>query len=205
MTIKGLQKLVSQHPGSLIIINELAGGEIVRQYISVWGQGAYPADGLPTLDEESILALLDVPADKRKSWTVKSVPMEGVWARILEDNAEGDKEAMELPVRLIDETAELKFFETFLGDRPLAAIYPEYLKPIGLTREHSYWTRELISNEKTGEKSMLLIVKLGYQLAAAISLRERWAEEEKNLKALRQIHQAAEDIYNRKKADEEEI
>ena len=176
MTIKGLQKLASQHPGSLIIINELAGGEIVRQYISVWGQGVYPADGLPTLDEESILALLDVPTDKRKSWTVKSVPMEGMWARILEDNAEGDKEAMELPV----------------------------LTPIGLTREHSYWTRELISNEKTGEKSMLLIVKLGYQLAAAISLRERWAEEEKNLKALRQIHQAAEDIYNRKKADDEE-
>ena len=58
--------------------------------------------------------------------------------------------------------------------------------------------------KKTGEKSMLLIVKLGYQLAAAISLRERWAEDEKNLKALRQIHQAAEDIYNRKKADDEE-
>lgn len=152
MTIKGLQKLVSQHPGSLIIINELADGEIVRQYISVWGQGVYPADGLPTLDEESILALLDVPTDKRKSWTVKSVPMEGMWARILEDNAEGDKEAMELPVRLIDETAELKFFETFLGERPLAAIYPEYLKPVGLTREHSYWTRELISNEKNGRE-----------------------------------------------------
>ena len=199
MTIKGLQKLVSQHPESLTIINEMADGEITRQYISVWGQGVYPADGLPTLDEESILALLDVPTDKRKNWTVKSARLDQfTWADVLADNAPSDQLATELPVRLIDETAELKFFETYLGDRPLIAIYPEYLKPIGLTREHTFWTRTIHYNEETGEKSMLLIVKLGYQLAAAISLREHWAKEEKNLKAVRMIHQAAEDIFQRK-------
>lgn len=127
MTIKGLQKLVSQHPGNLTIINQMADGEITRQYISVWGQGVYPADGLPTLDEESILALLDVPTDKRKNWTVKSVRLDQyTWADVLADNAPSD------------------------------------------------------------------------QLAAAISLREHWAEEEKNLKAVRMIHQAAEDIFQRK-------
>lgn len=201
MTIKGLQKLVSQHPGNLTIINEMADGEITRQYISVWGQDVYPADGLPLLDEDSILVLLDVPADKRSNWGVTSVRKKGIWERMLEDNLPDDREAQELSLRLIDDTAELKFFDAGLVEQPVIAIQPEYLKPIGLSREHSYWTRTIIYNEETGEKSMVLAVKLGYQLVGVISLREKWAQKENNMYALRLISGAAEGIYKRKADD----
>ena len=67
MTIKGLQKLIGKDAYNLTLLNQYAGSQIVRQHLSVWGRAIYPMDGLPVMDEETLLAVLDVPRERWKN------------------------------------------------------------------------------------------------------------------------------------------
>ena len=49
----------------------------MRQWVGD-GVAMYPLDGLPYMDDEALLALFDVPPDKRDSWTVRDVGLGSV-------------------------------------------------------------------------------------------------------------------------------
>lgn len=183
MTIKGLQKLVAKHPGEITIINQLSEGEITRQWISVYGRGIYPADGLPTLDEETILCMLDVPRDKWSNWDVHTATNYGLFEDMLADNSDQDEPLAEMGLRLMDDTREYKFLRAAGG---VLAIPPEYLKPIGLTSSHEYWLRT-ITRYHESKPIRIVAVKLGMALAGAVALNDDWAKVERNLDELHQI------------------
>lgn len=190
MTIKGLQKLAAKHPGQITIINQLSEGEITRQWIGVYGLGIYPADGLPTLDEETILCMLDVPRNKWSDWNVRTTTRYGLYEDMLEDNADQDEPLAEMALRLIDDNREYKFLRAASG---ALAIWPEYLLPIGLTSQHDYWLRT-IHRYADAKPIRIVVVKLGMELVGVVGLTDEWAMAERNMDELRQIAAQAEKL-----------
>lgn len=190
MTIKGLQKLVARHPGNITIINKLSEGEITRQWISVYGLGIYPADGLPTLDDETILCMLDVPRDKWCDWHVSTATSYGLYQDMLEDNTDQDEPLTEMSLRLIDDDREYKFLR---GSGGVLAIPPEYLRPIGLTPRHDYWLRT-IHRYADSQPISVVVVKLGMELAGAVAITDSWAVTERSRDELRRIAAKAEQL-----------
>lgn len=81
---------------------------------------------------------------------------------------------------------EYKFLLEPLRDE-CYAIRPEYLKPIGLTSEHTYWLRETGWDEKTGEAKHVIVIKLGMQNVAAIAQNIDWGSDEKTVAQLGRI------------------
>ena len=150
MTIKGLQKLIGKNADNLTLINCYGGGDmIVRQHLSVWGRAIYPMDGLPVMDEETLLAVLDVPREKWKNCHVLTADADStLLAAMMEDNLDSDRPLEEMGIQLITGEGGYKFLLDPLRDE-CYAIRQEYLKPIGLTSEHTYWLRETGWDEKT--------------------------------------------------------
>ena len=170
MTIKGLQKLIGKNADNLTLINCYGGGDmIVRQHLSVWGRAIYPMDGLPVMDEETLLAVLDVPREKWKDCQVLTTDADStLLTAMMEDNMDSDRPLEEMGIQLITGGGEYKFLLEPLRDE-CYAIRPEYLKPIGLTSEHTYWLRETGWDNKTGEAKHVIVIKLGMQNVAAIA------------------------------------
>lgn len=57
---------------TIYVHNQECKGDLVRQWVGD-GVAMYPLDGLPYMDDEALLALMDVPIDKRDKWTVRDV------------------------------------------------------------------------------------------------------------------------------------
>lgn len=57
---------------TIYVHNQECKGDLVRQWVGD-GSAMYPLDGLPYMDDEALLALMDVPIDKRDKWTVRDV------------------------------------------------------------------------------------------------------------------------------------
>lgn len=55
---------------TIYVHNQSCKGDLVRQWVGD-GVAMYPLDGLPYMDDEALLALFDVPPDKRDNWTVR--------------------------------------------------------------------------------------------------------------------------------------
>lgn len=188
MTIKGLQKLIGKDAYNLTLINCYgAGGMIVRQHLSVRGRAIYPMDGLPVMDEDTLLAVLDVPREKWKNCHVLTADADStLLTAMMEDNMDSDRPLEEMGIQLIIGGGEYKFLLEPLRDE-CVAIRPEYLKPIGLTSEHTYWLRETGWDNKTGEAKHVIVVKLGMQNVAAIAQNIDWGSAEKTVAQLVRI------------------
>lgn len=57
---------------TIYVHNQSCKGDLVRQWVGD-GVAMYPLDGLPYMDDEALMALFDVPPDKRNNWTVRNV------------------------------------------------------------------------------------------------------------------------------------
>lgn len=70
MKIKDIAEL-ARDAGGVTLINE-PGVDLkpARQWLVIGGVAVYPLDGLPTLDENQLMAVLDVPMKKRDSYKV---------------------------------------------------------------------------------------------------------------------------------------
>lgn len=69
MKIKSIAALCKKVRHAVIMDSASADGSIV-QFIGD-GNAAYICDGLPTVEEESLLAIFDVPQEQRNTWHVK--------------------------------------------------------------------------------------------------------------------------------------
>lgn len=187
MAIKGLQKLIGKDAYNLTLLNQYAGNQIVRQHLSVWGRAIYPMDGLPVMEEETLLAVLDVPRERWKNCHVLTADADStILAAMMEDNLDSDRPLEEMGIQLITGGGEYKFLFDPLRDE-CYAIRPEYLKPIGLTSEHTYWLRETGWDDKTGEAQHAIVVKFGMQNVAAIAQNIDWGSDEKTVAQLGRI------------------
>lgn len=62
---------------TIYVHNQECKGDLVRQWVGD-DVAMYPLDGLPYMDDEALLALMDVPPDKRDKWTVRGVGLGSV-------------------------------------------------------------------------------------------------------------------------------
>lgn len=69
MKIKSIAAICKKNK-QIIIINRHNGNEAGTQYIGDGG-AIYPINGLPELDEKSLLTIFDVPEKQRANWNVK--------------------------------------------------------------------------------------------------------------------------------------
>lgn len=99
---------------------------------------------------------------------------------------DSDRPLEEMDIQLITGGGEYKFLFDPLRDE-CYAIRLEYLKPIGLTSEHTYWLRETGWDDKTGEAQHAIVVKLGMQNVAAIAQNIDWGSDEKTVAQLGRI------------------
>lgn len=69
MKIKSIAAICKKNK-QIIIINRYNGNEAGTQYIGDGG-AIYLINGLPELDEKSLLTIFDVPEKQRANWNVK--------------------------------------------------------------------------------------------------------------------------------------
>lgn len=80
--------------GNLTLLDEInEEGMVARQYVLLPGKAIFPLDGMPLLNEETLLTILDVPADKRCMYNVVRAPM-GVLYKMMMEDAKGTDIAM---------------------------------------------------------------------------------------------------------------
>jgi len=141
--------------------NEEEGTPFVRQFA---GDGAafYPLDGMPTLDEENILTVFDVPKDKQATWTVEEQDAAGlmqdcVWT----DNHPSDTEIKRSGITLCGYGGnEIEPIYTPWG---LLFIAIKYLRPL----KDAGWELRYFARKLEGAEPML-IAKLGMMAIASV-------------------------------------
>ena len=142
-------------------------GAVKRQYIHT-GTALFPLDGLPLLNEETLLAILDVPQDERSEWEVRRGTTDAI-GFYTEDNNDNDK------------VAELIGLDFWAGGYSVQPFYTPY----GMVTIDADTRRVIADSKKTAEyfarkhgDNVTIIAKNGFMLIAAITPIRRWATEQ---------------------------
>lgn len=160
MKIKAVARLVSEtHTFALLEDTE-------RQHIAIAG-AIYPLDGLPTMDGDTILAVLDVPVGDRVLYQVQCQPALS-FRHLLADNEESDQLA-QLTDMLVSVNGETV--------RPLYA-------PLGLVCIREAERKPISDSAKTATyfvrqvgNTPVVVVKNGFQRIASLYPTTAWAQD----------------------------
>lgn len=164
MKIKGIADVCKEREGAVILEKYDQQGELQRQFImTVNGQALYPIDGMPQIDENTILTIFDIPKDKRSGWEVRREALEpDRLKRVLADYDDSDRDVKLEGITIAHKGDMLVPFLTQYG---AVFIRADYLKPIKDERKSlEFWAREI-----TPGSPPILIAKVGMQLVAAIA------------------------------------
>lgn len=154
MKLSALWKLCKSEKTMTIYQEE----EGCRQFLQVGG-GIYPLKGLPWLDKEGLLTMLDVTEDKRDEYDVHTVSMTEDIERYVQDNEGSDHMAVAEACTIGADEMVMRPIRTQYG---MVLINAEALKPVEDTkRTHELYVR------KIGENPWIL-VKNGFELVASI-------------------------------------
>ena len=160
MKIKAVARLVSEARALML----LEGGS--RQHIAV-SSAIYPLDGLPSVDEETILAVLDVPLGDRVDYQINIGPALP-FHDLLEDNLDRDQPA-QLTDMLVNVNGEtLRPIYSPLG---LLCIREAERKPISDSAKTAAYFVRTVGNDP------VVIVKNGFQCIASIRPCTVWAQD----------------------------
>lgn len=154
MKLSALWKLCKSEK-RMTIFQEAEGS---RQFLQVAG-GIYPLKGMPWLDEESLLTMLDVTEDKRGEYDVYIVNTTEHMGRYVQDNEESDHMAVAEACTIGADEMVMRPIRTQYG---LVLINAEALKPVEDTkRTHELYVRKIDGNP-------WILVKNGFELVASI-------------------------------------
>ena len=71
MKIKALCKCAQEDNNILYLLDDVdEDGAVLRQYVYLPERALFPLDGMPQLNEDTILAVMDVPQEKKCIWNV---------------------------------------------------------------------------------------------------------------------------------------
>lgn len=188
MKITRLASLAKDHR-SITIINTTVDGEITRQHVMI-GTAVYPMDGLPVLDGKELLAVLDVPTEKRMEY---SVYMRDMWPDMLlitADNHQTDREASVIDTTICTPWADVLSAYTQSG---MMFMNAEYRRVIEKEKAVTWWSR------KRDSGATVLVAKKGYQAIATIMPEFGWVTENV-CEDLWHIAQAARNMLEKQKA-----
>ena len=154
MKLSALYKLCKRTK-YVTIINGVNG----RQWINVDGGSTYPLDGMPYIDEETLLTMMDVAEDDRAKWHINIHAHDEYMRMFTEDNLEGDIEAKaaEVTIGHMDEV-----YRPIYSRHGMLMVNVDAFAPVADTaRTHELFVR-MIRNQP------VLLVKNGFQLVATI-------------------------------------
>lgn len=146
MKIKAVARLASE----VKALTLLKGGS--RQHIAV-ASAIYPLDGLPPVDEETILAMLDVPVGDRVDYQILTGPA-APFHDMLEDNLDQD-----LPAQLTDMLVSVsgETLRPLYSPLGLLCIREAERKPISDSAKTAAYFVRMVGNDP------VVIVKNGFQ------------------------------------------
>lgn len=155
MKTSALWKRCKEWPVVDILQDEEAG----RQWLHVHGC-VYPLDGMPWLDREGLLTMMDVPEDKWSEWVVRVNPITEQMKEFVSDT--GD----DVPGRMPGVTIELRgdvMKPVYIGDtEEVVLIDAGAMKPLSDTKK----VNEVYVRRIRG--SNLVVVKKGFELIGCI-------------------------------------
>lgn len=124
MKIKNIAAICKKNKSVVLFERRNDEGDVTLQYIGDGG-AVYPAIGLPMLDEESVLAIFDVPEKQREDWYVRST---GIPEWINLDDIDGTEKPVEREaISIVYSGKTLKPLRTRRG---LVFIESRYLSPV---------------------------------------------------------------------------
>lgn len=138
--------------------------ETGRQWLAVGG-GLYPMDGLPEMDKNMLLVMMDVPEHKQDDYSIKCVGMTGQMKYLTADNSPEDRDAMKDGGITISWNGVelLPIYTNREGENRMILVQAEYLRPIAdEERNYQLYTRMVDGHP-------YLLVKKGFGLIAAIA------------------------------------
>lgn len=91
MRIKALAAAAKEDEMIMLLDEVDKDGEIVRQFVMLPGRAVFPLDGMPMLDKETLLAVMDVPADKRDQYEVMRTVMNEALLQMMADELADDE------------------------------------------------------------------------------------------------------------------
>lgn len=141
------------------------------------------------MDGDELLAVLDVPLEKRKEYSVFVRPMDIGLSLLTADNGQTDTEASVTEVELRLPWAKILSVYTQSG---LLFINADYKRVIEKEKDVTWWSRTLPSG------AVVLVAKKGYQAIASIMPETHWMTEEL-CDDLWHIAQAARNAFERQK------
>jgi hypothetical protein len=160
MKIKALQKRVNDCINITLLV------EPERQQIMV-ANAIYPLDGFPELDENTLLAVMDVPVAERKEKTVQ-ISMADTVRDYLDDNRDGDQPAKRTQLEIKGYGGVLLPIYTPYG---MMAVAEEAVKPISDCKAAEWFVRKVGDNP-------VIIVKNGFQRIATFIPCIDWARND---------------------------
>lgn len=141
----------------LVVINDPNG----KQWISN-GAAIYSLEGMPVMNPMSILAVFDIPEEKREEWTTREEDMNDEVAYLCENNQLFDENALEMM------TAEVKWNGrtcVFLKhNNEIYSINEKYLKPLYDSLEYL----RFFVKKTRDEKLSVVMCYYGLELKAII-------------------------------------
>lgn len=166
MKIKALANYCKQTKSVVLLDQYDESGVLQRQYVQA-GSAVFPLDGLPLLNEDTLIAILDIPADERCDWVVQRTNAQCALSYV-QDNEENDQ---------LSELAGITFSANGYDLQPVYT-------PYGLVTIDSSTRRVIADSRKTAQYfarlingNVTIIVKNGFMLIAAIVPVIRWADE----------------------------
>lgn len=91
MRIKALAQAAKEDEMIWLLDDVNDEGEIVRQFVMLPGRAVFPLDGMPILEKETLLAVMDVPADKRCEYEVARSVMNDALREMVADAKDSDE------------------------------------------------------------------------------------------------------------------
>lgn len=193
MKLKALITLAKRSKCVDLIDHTNEDGEITRQYIHTRG-AVYPLDGLPLLNENTVLAMLDVPADEQDDWLVIRM-VDSSLREALEDNAPDDELEESMGFTLCARGLEVLPVESENGMMVLGV---ETLAPIRDTeRMNRYYRREL------RDGGAVTVVKCGLKSVATLWPCVGWVDEYTRDKLTKTALHAGR-LWEKKQAEEQD-
>lgn len=170
MKIKELAALARECRG-VTLVNEEKDGEKTRQWIMLGGTAMYPLDGLPLLNEEQLMAIIDVPTKKRDSFKVFVSEMTDRLHDFASDFRAGDIDA-ELSGVEICLWGSTKIRCAIAEDGSTVFVDTKYLKPLADQKKDLTF----VIRRKDGERPTL-VVKRGMLNVCSMTSSDWWVME----------------------------
>jgi hypothetical protein len=186
MKINAVAKLLKEN-GGLTLLDGNA-----RQHVCI-GQALYPLDGMPQMNEETILAVLDIPAGDRPDYHILRAPVDSL-IDFLEDNADSDQDAELIDLLVSVNGTTLRPLYTPYG---MVCIREAERRPVSDSAKTATYHARMVSGKP------VVVIKNGFQLIAAIVPVTNWAEQ-KTVEWLHDLSAYAGRLHNEAQADGEE-